>query len=130
MMFTYIFLGIAPYIAMQSHMIVGLAIAIAIISGGYIFITSVVAAMEAHNLESIPYKKFFITTMFIAMLVIAFFPSKQTMLAVVVVPFAAVKDIEIVEYFKGPVGEYLDLLFKTQIDEMKQSLESKVEKKD
>jgi hypothetical protein len=101
-----------------------------LISGGYIFITSVVAAMEAHNLESIPYKKFFITTMFIAMLVIAFFPSKQTMLAVVVVPFAAVKDIEIVEYFKGPVGEYLDLLFKTQIDEMKQSLESKVEKKD
>jgi hypothetical protein len=138
-MFTYIFLGIAAYIAMQSHMIVGFAIGITLISGGYIFIGSFVAvgmAIDANrekafrdNLESIPYKKFFITTMFIAMLVIAFFPTKQTMLAVVVVPFAAIKDIEVVEYFKGPVGEYLDLLLKTQIDEMKQSLKSNVEKK-
>ena len=49
MMFTYIFLGIAAYIAMQSHMIVGLAIAITLISGGYIFISSFVAVMDANH---------------------------------------------------------------------------------
>lgn len=130
----YALLAFAAYIAMQSEMIVGLAMVLAIIGGILTGIAILVALIRTddygsgtfeENLKEVPYKRFVLTMTFIAMLVVALFPSKQTMLAVVVVPFAAVKGVELVEYFKGPVGEYLDLLLKSQIEEMKQQMAPK-----